>query len=298
MSSSSLHLFDLPDEMLLSIVKRLDNVDVLYSLFGIDDGRLDRIVREKTFSHHLNFTSTLHRDATIEPILDRFCQNILPQIHFNIRSLTVEPSHMERILLASHYPNLTELKILNFHRDSGALSCFTGENGRWWWSVSWLHLNLDHSPLRCLFKQQLRTLDLVNIDYERRVGSLKEYSINVYVHILSYCEKLEHFRVIQTPTGFYPSLSIRYLPSSAFASSILTHLSVKVKTFTDCLCLLDGRLKRLQTLIVNVYSMTTDLSLVHNMVSMLHWSSMHWDEKSPTPTWSIDWWTGAIFIAS
>lgn len=131
-------------------------------------------------------------------------------------------------------------------------------------------LNLDDSSLRCLFKQHLRQLNLVNIDRERLVGSLKEYSTNVYVHILAYCEKLEHFNVIQTPTGFYPSLSIRYLSSSAFASSMLTHLSIKVITFTDCLCLLDGRLKQLQTFIVDVHLMATDLSLVHNMVSMLH----------------------------
>ena len=128
MSLSAVHLFDLPDEMLLYIVKRLDNVDALYSLFGINDGRLDRIIREKTFSHHLNFPSILHRNATIELILDRFCRTILPDIHFNIRSLTVESSYMERILLASHYPNLTQLKILDFHRDCGALSYFTGEN--------------------------------------------------------------------------------------------------------------------------------------------------------------------------
>lgn len=130
MSSSSVHLLDLPDEMLLYIVKRLDNVDILYSLFGIDDGRLDRIIREKTFSRHLNFKSILHHKSTIESILDRFCEQILPQLHVNIRSLTVEPSYMERILLASHYPNLSELKILDFRRDSGALSYFTGEKSR------------------------------------------------------------------------------------------------------------------------------------------------------------------------
>ena len=131
MSSSSVHLLDLPDEMLLYIIRRLDNVDVLYSLFGINHGRLDRIIREKSFSHHLNFTTSIlhHTDnATIESILDRFSQNILPHIHFNIQSLTVQLSYMQRILLASHYPNLTQLKILDFHRDSVALSCFTGEH--------------------------------------------------------------------------------------------------------------------------------------------------------------------------
>ena len=99
------------------------------------------------------------------------------------------------------------------------------------------------------------------------------------MHILSYCEKLEYFNTIQTSSSFCPSLSIRDLSSNAFASSILTHLSVKVATFTDCLCLLDGRLKQLQTFIVVVQLMTTDLSLVHNMVSRLHWSSMDSDGR-------------------
>lgn len=143
-----------------------------------------------------------------------------------------------------------------------------------------MYLNIDDSPLRCLFKQQLRKLDLVNCDHERLVESLKEYTTNVYVHILSYCENLEHFNITEAPTIFPPGVSVRYLSSSAFASSILTHLSVAVKTFTDCLCLLDGRLKRLQTFDVHVQSLTTDLSLVHNMVSLLHCSYMHRAERA------------------
>jgi hypothetical protein len=45
-------------------------------------------------------------------ILDRFCSYILPQIHYNVQSLLVEPSSIERILRACDYPKLHEL-ILN-----------------------------------------------------------------------------------------------------------------------------------------------------------------------------------------
>jgi hypothetical protein len=85
---------------------------------------------------------------------------------------------------------------------------------------------------------------------------------------LTYCEKLQHLNVIQTTILGYPGLSIRYLPSSTFSSLTLTYLSINVITFTDCLCLLDGRLKQLRTFIVQIYSLDTDLSIFHNLVSI------------------------------
>jgi hypothetical protein len=121
MNRSNVHFLDLPNEMLFYILKKLENVDVLYSLFGINHDRLDSITREEIFSTTLNFASKV--DDTI--ILGRFCNYILPRIHSNVKCLIVEPASMERILLASPYPNLTELKIYNFQRDN-SLNYFTG----------------------------------------------------------------------------------------------------------------------------------------------------------------------------
>ncbi|CAF3800030.1 unnamed protein product [Rotaria sp. Silwood1] len=45
-------------------------------------------------------------------VLDRFCLCILSQIHHNRRFLLVEPSSIERIVLACDYPKLHKL-ILN-----------------------------------------------------------------------------------------------------------------------------------------------------------------------------------------
>ena len=118
MNRSNIHLLDLPDEMLFGIVKKLDNVDVLYSLFDIDNERIDRIAREEIFSDTLNFASTIRNIPVIDSMFDRFCDYILPRIHHNVKCLIVEPTSMKRILLAADYPELTELKLFNFHRDT------------------------------------------------------------------------------------------------------------------------------------------------------------------------------------
>lgn len=105
------------------------------------------------------------------------------------------------------------------------------------------------------------------------IGSREEaniYTQMVYEHILNSFSKLEHFSVILTTIFPYPTLSICRLPSNSFSSMVLTHLSINVLTFTDCLCLLDGRLKQLSTLDVEIYSMDTDLSLVRNFVSIFY----------------------------
>ena len=114
MNRSVIHLLDLPDEILVHILSKLNNIDVLYSLFDIKNERLDSITRQKIYSNILNFASII--DKT--PIIDRFCMDILPRISSNIKRLIVEPASMERILLASHYPNLNELKICNFRPKS------------------------------------------------------------------------------------------------------------------------------------------------------------------------------------
>ncbi|CAF4365553.1 unnamed protein product, partial [Adineta steineri] len=91
-------------------------MDVLYSLFGVDNQRLHMIVKEKTFTNTLTFvltTITGNILSIADSITDRFCTNILPNIDYNIKSLILESQSMERILLAANYPNLTELKLYN-----------------------------------------------------------------------------------------------------------------------------------------------------------------------------------------
>ena len=133
-----------------------------------------------------------------------------------------------------------------------------------------MYFNLDDSSFRHIFKKQIKKLDLINNDRERGVGSLTDYTKRVYAHILTYFENLEHFNIIEASTLAYPGLFAHYLPLSTFSSLILTYLCINVHTFTDCLYLLDGRLKQLTTFIVQFYRMDTNSSIVHNLVGIFY----------------------------
>jgi hypothetical protein len=129
MNQCNINLLDLPTEILLIILKKLDNTDVLYSLFDVNNLRLDNIIQENTFTNTLNFVLITLTDDILsisDPILDRFCISILPRINYNVKSLILNSLSMERILLASDYPNLSELKIFNFNAKI-ASHYFTGK---------------------------------------------------------------------------------------------------------------------------------------------------------------------------
>jgi hypothetical protein len=110
-----MNLLDLPDEILLIILKKLNNVDVLYSLFNIDVQRLNILAEEKTFSNTLDFLS-IDNTSIGQHKLDRFCIDILPRIGYNVKCFILKPFSMERILLTTDYPNLTQLNLFYFEQ--------------------------------------------------------------------------------------------------------------------------------------------------------------------------------------
>ncbi|CAF3475243.1 unnamed protein product [Rotaria socialis] len=117
MNQYDLHLLDLPNEIIFIILNKLNNRDVLYSLLGIDNSqRLHIIAQDKIVTNILNFVS-ISSTSDISSIsnrkLDRFCNEILPQIHRSVNCLVPESVSIERILLAAEYPNLTQLRIFN-----------------------------------------------------------------------------------------------------------------------------------------------------------------------------------------
>ncbi|CAM4843830.1 unnamed protein product [Rotaria magnacalcarata] len=122
MNQSNVHLLDLPNEVLLIILRKLNNIDVLYSLLDINNRRLDILAQDKIFTDVLNFV-----DIDNMSLIDRFCIDILPRIHDNIKSIILEPVLMEPILLATVYPNLTELKLFNFKQQIVS-KYFTGKH--------------------------------------------------------------------------------------------------------------------------------------------------------------------------
>ncbi|CAF4475667.1 unnamed protein product, partial [Rotaria magnacalcarata] len=74
MNQLEIHLLDLPNEILIIILKKLDNIDVLYSLFGINNRRLHTLVQQDVFTNILNF---IRISAITDSKLGRYWNNIL-----------------------------------------------------------------------------------------------------------------------------------------------------------------------------------------------------------------------------
>ncbi|CAF3859046.1 unnamed protein product [Rotaria sordida] len=167
MNQSNIHLLDLPNEILLIILKKLDNIDVLYSLFGINNERLDNLVQEDVFTNTLNFART---SSITDNKLDQFCTYILPQSHHCIKKLVLETISMKRILLAGDYPNLTSLELFRFGQEQ--ISHFR-----------------DGSVFRHIFQYQITDLILHNDDEYISKMRLDTYTENVY-NYTSDCDEL------------------------------------------------------------------------------------------------------------
>lgn len=118
MNGLIIRLLDLPNEILLIILKKLDSINVLYSFIDIGVERLELLAQSEIFTNTINLTSTDsgHICSVNNSILDRFCIDILPQIQCSIRYLIVEATAMERLALTDDYPNLTKLKIFQFNK--------------------------------------------------------------------------------------------------------------------------------------------------------------------------------------
>jgi hypothetical protein len=116
MESSCFQLNDLPDEILLIIFKKMNDIPLLYfSLFNLNK-RFNQVLHDPTIASDLNLFNRSSDDSISklnDSILNRFCSEILPQIHNKIKYLNLESSSMERILLCTNYPNLTGLGLYN-----------------------------------------------------------------------------------------------------------------------------------------------------------------------------------------
>jgi hypothetical protein len=119
MQSSCVELNDLPDEILLMIFKKLNNLEVFYSFQGVNN-RLNRIIYDPILTSHLNFltwsSNKLINRFSSNIILDRFCLQILPEICTKIKWLDLESSSMKNILRAANYPHLYGLGLYNVRK--------------------------------------------------------------------------------------------------------------------------------------------------------------------------------------
>ena len=117
-----LNLLDLPDEILLMILKELNMIDVLCSLADVDR-RLNRLAHDSLYIRDLDLTGMMKINSRCNQtsstdhhhqVLLRVCEKILPCIHHHVFKLTVEPYSVKDIFAAVDYPHLYSLSLTNF----------------------------------------------------------------------------------------------------------------------------------------------------------------------------------------
>ncbi|CAM4904474.1 unnamed protein product [Rotaria socialis] len=226
MEHSIVQLMDLPDELIMIILNKLDNSEVLYSLMDVNT-RLNQIVHDLMFTTKITLTKSADLMIALPDImLDRFCLQILPKIHHNIKWFSLESSSMERVLLAADYPNLRQLDI--FINDQ---KCF-------------FHLT-DKSSLYHIFQNQIVTLSLTTKKDIHDAITMNERA-NLFSYILIIFTNILHLKFYES------SSSILFKEPCSSFSSTLVELYIDVYLFDDCLYLLDGRLDQLRILFINV----------------------------------------------
>ena len=113
-----MNLLDLPDEILLLILKKLNVVETLDQQCGFHS-QLDRILFDDIYVRELDWTRKCWDESISSMdglVIDRVCKNILPRINEKIIELTLEPNSIERVLHAVHYPKLSSLSLKNFSK--------------------------------------------------------------------------------------------------------------------------------------------------------------------------------------
>ncbi|UJR06917.1 hypothetical protein I4U23_011206 [Adineta vaga] len=234
MTHSTANILTLSDEILLNIFNKLDNMDVLYSLIGVNR-KLDRVARDRSFTEALDFVkiSDNAKNLEISFILDRFCLDIIPRIEHCIKCLTIDLFSIDRLLPIGNYSQLHKLTLNNVE-----------------YAIIYEMFNSKSSIIHTL-QNQISHLAIM-INEEHVFVQKKELSRRVFTDVFLTFTNLAHLQFYFQDHYSYLPISAVDLPLSACYSSHVVCLNIKIFDFDVCYYLLDGRLSQLRTLIVNV----------------------------------------------
>ncbi|CAF1203041.1 unnamed protein product [Adineta steineri] len=242
-------IFSLPNEILFIIINKLNISDVIYSLVNVNE-RFVHLLFDPFYIQNLNITfmtmkSFYQRTFSLhEQVLSNICENILPNIHDQVKQLTIEEHSIERIL-THNYPQLYSLSLVNFKEE---ILC---------------QYITDHSALRELLTQQITHLN-INIQSDEIQTLLSKISLYMFILILTLCQRLIKLNFCQVFSYRNLFIPICSLPETCFTYSSLIELKINVATINDCLCLLDGRFNSLSKLTINVGEIKCERKQINN----------------------------------
>ncbi len=123
LNKNHINIVDLPNEILFIIFKKLNMIDVLYSFVDVNQ-RFNRLVLDSFYIGDVNMTTIMDSTSLYDQtssidrkVLSRICEKVLPRIHDQIYKLTVEEYSVKQTLLASNYPKLFALSLINFQEE-------------------------------------------------------------------------------------------------------------------------------------------------------------------------------------
>ncbi|CAF1132867.1 unnamed protein product [Adineta steineri] len=244
MEHLSTELNDLPDEILMIILKKLFNTEVLYSLIDVNK-RFNTIVRDPIFTNKLTLMRCLSNNRNYplpDPILDRFCFQILPSIRHKIKWLNLESSSMKRILNVTNYPNLYGLGLYDLEIETARSL-------------------IDEFCLTSINKNQILSLIIDVTKYKNGKNLRRDMTECIFMHILNIFSNLEYLNFCPS-SMWYQGLLLNN-PSPTINSSTLLELHISLASLTDCLYILDGRFNKLHTLYVDI-DFISSLRLTNN----------------------------------
>ncbi|CAF2095432.1 unnamed protein product [Rotaria magnacalcarata] len=201
MKHSTIQLGDLPDEILMMILKNMCQVDVLYSLMDVNQ-RLTSIVHDPIFTNHLILLKHLS-DGSIcsltDSMLGQFCSQILPKINPKIKCLHLESSSMERILLATNYPSLDGLSLSNITIKT---------IGQYF---------IDENALTDLFKNKILSLTL-NVNVNKKANDEEFFNGIIFERIIKIFTNLQYLNFCPSSI-WYSRISLKaFTANLAFAT--------------------------------------------------------------------------------
>ncbi|CAM4847795.1 unnamed protein product, partial [Rotaria magnacalcarata] len=237
---------DLPDEILIYIFKKLYNDQVLYSLMGVNQ-RLNRVIQDTIFTRDLCLREYSPVDDSTfplpDPILDRFCSKILPEIGHQIETLHLKGISIEPVLHATNYPNLNSLDLCDIHFKQ-AMSLFFDEN-----------------PLPHIFKNKITSL-FINFNNGNKSALMGGICSIMFSKMFTIFTNLRCLK-FNPSSSVCNALSLNMTPETDISLTLL-ELHITVSDMEECLYILDGRFDQLRIFYVTCYSvLSCSLNIEH-----------------------------------
>ncbi|CAF4929323.1 unnamed protein product, partial [Rotaria sp. Silwood1] len=186
--------------------------------------QLNTILHDPIFTSHLTLMRCFSDDSIDslpDPILDRFCLQILHEIHYKIQWLNLESSSMKRILLATNYPNLFGLGLYDIEIET-ALSLFIVP------LIEILNIDTEKLPdLRCFSLYCGMPTDAYNkliVPFLQGMSNLEKLYLNViYDQVISYVDYFQEEPYSLCHIYLYPGqLKYYYTVTNNFPGVLFT----------------------------------------------------------------------------